>query len=302
MTLPTPETPMVSYVIITMNRPDDSETCLRSVLSQNLPDAEVIVVDNASTDDTRDRVRRDFPTVRLIDLPENRGVSGGRNAGAEASRGRVCIFIDDDATFADCDAGARTLEYFNADPELATVGFTIHDAQTGVEEMKSIPRRDKRMMNDDYEATYFCGAGFAMRRKAFLEAGMFWDPLVYGSQEIDLAYRLLDQGWRIIHSASIRVLHKSSPIGRPSGQWIYFNARDRAWVAARNLPWLAVVTTTLCWWGNTALVACQRGMVGRFFAGMRDCLIGLPAAVRLRRRVKPATISCLKKHSGRLWY
>lgn len=294
--------PIVSYIVITMNRPHDLAICLDSLRRQTFPSAEIIVVDNCSTDDTLEILARDFAEVRVAALKENRGVSGGRNAGVEVARGEICIFIDDDAWFVDSTAAEKTVDYFNADPNLVCVGFTIHDSNTGVEEMKSIPRRDKKHISADYETTYFCGAGFALRRQPFVDVGMFWDPLVYGSQEIDVSYRFLESGWRLIHSGSIVVKHKSSPLARPSGQWVYFNARDRPWVALRNLPWSAVVSTTVLWWSNAFLMAWRGGELNRFWSGVRDSVLGFRRAIKNRKPIQKATAVQLRRLSGRYWY
>lgn len=300
--IPSADHPTVSYIVITMNRPHDLAVCLDSLRKQNFESAETIVVDNNSSDDTVAILHRDYPEVRVLALKENRGVSGGRNAGVQYARGEICIFIDDDAWFVDPDAGRHTVDYFEADPKLVCVGYTIHDSRSGIEESKSIPRRDKRRLTEDYDTTYFCGAGFALRRQPFLDVGMFWEPLVYGSQEIDISYRFLNQGWRLIHTASITVVHKSSPLARPSGQWVYFNTRDRPWVAIRNLPWPAIMTTTVLWWLNTFLVALRGGQISRYFAGIRDSVAGFGTAWQGRQRILPSTVETLSRLSGRFWY
>jgi GT2 family glycosyltransferase len=285
-----------------MNRPHDLAICLDSLRRQSFHPAEIIVVDNCSTDDTLEILARDFSDVRVVALKENRGVSGGRNAGTEVARGDICIFIDDDAWFDDPTAAEKTVAYFNDDPKLVCVAFTIHDSKSGVEEMKSIPRRDKKRICADYETTYFCGAGFALRRQPFVEVGMFWEPLVYGSQEIDVSYRFLESEWKLIHSASIVVKHKSSPLARPSGQWVYFNTRDRPWVALRHLPWSAVLTTTVLWWLNTFWVAWRGRELNRFGAGVRDSLRGFRMALKDRKVIRRKSASRLQQLSGRYWY
>lgn len=289
-------------MVITHNRADQLCDCLRSCLAQEWPNREVIVVDNASTDRTRELVQQDFPQVRLIGLDGNRGVSGGRNEGIRVATGEVCIQIDDDATFVGTDAAAQTVRYFATDARLACVGYTIRDVTTNEEEKKSIPRRDKRSLGVDFEATYFCGAGFAVRRQAFLDAGMFWETLVYGSQELDLSYRWLDHGWRILHSARVNVLHKSSPTARPMGQWVYFNTRDRPWVAARHLPWRCVFSTTALWWSNTLWTGLKRREVRPFLQGVRDCIVGFRRALKGRRVIGASVARRLRDLSGRYWY
>lgn len=292
----------VSFVIITHNRSTDLAECLRSCQSQEWPDKEIVVVDNKSTDDTLGMLAREFREVRVVALEENQGVSGGRNAGILEATGEICIQIDDDAVFVGTNVARRVSTYFESDDRLACVGFTILDAVSGEEETKSIPRRDKRSTASDYSASYFCGAGFAVRRRTFLDLDMFWAPLVYGSQEIDLSYRILDGGWRIVHSAEVEVLHKSVQTGRPSGQWVYYNTRDRPWVAVRNLPWRCVVTTTVSWWGNTLVASVRRGEIGSFVRGVWDCIVGLPSVIANRRVIGGPTARLLRELSGRYWY
>jgi GT2 family glycosyltransferase len=168
--------------------------------------------------------------------------------------------------------------------------------------MKSIPRVDKEVLSDDYQATYFCGAGFAFRRQAFLDLGMFWEPLVYGGQELDLSYRALDAGYRILQSQNIQVLHKSVPTARPAGQWVYYNARDRWWIAVRNLPWIYVVTTAVSWWLYTAWLGLRRGQLGYFFRGFVAGLGGFRQALAGRRPIQAETLRQVAELSGRVYY
>lgn len=294
--------PLVSCVVITMNRREELVRCLESLLAQTHRPLEWIVVDNASTDGTPALVRQRFPDVQLVELATNQGVAGARNRGAEAARGQIVLFLDDDAQLVSTEAVAHVAPLFAADEKLACVSLLIRDAATGHEESRSIPRRDKRPAVDDYEAAYFCGAGFAVRRDAFAEAGAFWEPLVYSGEELDLSYRLLERGWRIVHSRRIEVLHRHTAAARPSGQYVYFNLRSRCWVAIRNLPWPQAFSTSCCWWLHGASTAIREGHWGAWLRGTRDALRGLPAALRSRRAIGPHTVRYLRDHSGRLWY
>jgi glycosyltransferase involved in cell wall biosynthesis len=71
------------------------DTTLRSVLGQSAPPAEVIVVDDASTDGTADHVRRTYPHVRVV-ASARPGLAAARNTGVAAARGRWIAFVDDD--------------------------------------------------------------------------------------------------------------------------------------------------------------------------------------------------------------
>ena len=85
----------VSVIIPTYNRARLLPRCLDSALSQELQPLEIILVDDGSTDSTRDLVRRDYPGVKLISQA-NQGVSAARNAGIRAAAGDWLAFLDSD--------------------------------------------------------------------------------------------------------------------------------------------------------------------------------------------------------------
>ena len=285
-----------------MNRSAELAECLANVRLQEYPHKEIIVVDNGSTDDTGHIVRNSFPEVRYIYLEKNLGVAGGRNKGTVFAQGDLCIFIDDDARFVDPGATGKAVDYFLSDERLACLGFTITNAFTGIEEYKAIPRVDKKRLDHDYQCTYFCGAGFALRRKIFLELGMFWEKFFYSCEELDFSYRLLDHVYRIIHSSAIAIAHREAQQARPKGQWLYFNVRNRCWLAWKNLPWLYAVSMSLSWLGHACFTSLRYGLFIHFVRGVRDALIGLPEILRQRKRIGKDAITALRSLSGRLWY
>src|SRR3989441_7434841 len=81
-------------VVLNWNGRDSIRPCLQSVLHQTYPSYRVVVVDNASTDGSRDVVRDEFSEVTLVPLPENLHFARGTNAGLrEALRDPECAFI-----------------------------------------------------------------------------------------------------------------------------------------------------------------------------------------------------------------
>jgi glycosyltransferase involved in cell wall biosynthesis len=85
----------ISVIIPTWNRADRLASALQSVFSQTHPPAEVIVVDDGSTDDTREIVRSQFRNARYI-FQQNRGVSSARNTGIEAASSDWIALLDSD--------------------------------------------------------------------------------------------------------------------------------------------------------------------------------------------------------------
>lgn len=294
--------PLFSVIIASMNRKDMLELCLRSVQKQALPDIEIIVVDNGSCDGTGSMVQSLFPNVRYFYLSTNLGAPGGKNYGARMASGEFCIFVDDDAVFEDDDALNRMISYFRSDNRLGCIAFRILRPSDGCEEYKSIPRADKKIISADYDCSYFCGAGCAVRRSIFLDIGMFWEPLLYIGEELDFSYRLVNQGYKILRASAISVLHYETPQARVPGKWIYYGVRSRCWVAVRNLPWINVFSHTLLWWGYFLISAIRNKHIVYFIQGLKDAIIDLPKALQTRSCINKKTICKLKKLSGRVYY
>ncbi|MGB8275769.1 MAG: glycosyltransferase family 2 protein [Alphaproteobacteria bacterium] len=297
-----PAAPRVSFVVVTMNRREDVADCLESIEAQDYDGKEIVVVDNGSADGTPEFIRRRFPDVRLIALSHNTGAAGGRNRGVAEATGEICIFVDDDGCLSQTDATRRVIERFAAEPLLACIAFRIADPVTGRVDVKTIPRTDKLQPMNDFECSYFCGAGFAMRRDAFLACGGFWERLFYGVEELEFSYRLLAHGYTIRYAPDVTVDHKEVPTARPKGQWVYFQVRNRCWISARHMPWRYVLATTFLWWSWCALVAIRRRQVGIYFRAVADALRGLPQVLEERMPLDRATLTKVRALAGRVIY
>ena len=294
--------PRVSLIVVTMNRKEILKRCLESFSFQLHKDYEVIIVDNASSDGTGDLIRHAFPHVRYFFLTTNSGIPGGRNHGIRMAQGEFCVFIDDDAVFAENNALDQVISYFRSDNCLGCLAFRIVQPGDGCEEYKSIPRADKRILQEDYECSYFCGAGFAVRRSIFLEMGMFWEPLFFIGEELDFSYRLVNKGYKIMRSFAISVIHYETQQARVPGKWIYYGVRSRCWVAIRNLPWINVLSYTLLWWGYFLIAGVRNRHIIYFMKGIKDTINDLPKAMKTRSCIAKGTVGKLKKLSGRIYY
>ena len=88
----------VSVIIPTYNRKDDLVSCLGSVFEQNFGSREIIVVDDASTDDTKQVLREKgfLDKVVYVGNSERVGVSKAKNVGVKLAKGKYCWFLDSD--------------------------------------------------------------------------------------------------------------------------------------------------------------------------------------------------------------
>ncbi|MFY1679541.1 glycosyltransferase family 2 protein [Streptomyces sp. WMMC905] len=242
----------IGAVVITMgNRPDELRSLIDSVARQEGDPVDVVVVGNGSP------VPEVPKGVRTVELPENLGIPGGRNAGVEAfgPAGRdvdIVLFLDDDGLLARSDTAELCRAAFTADPRLGIVSFRIADPATGVTQRRHVPRLRADDPLRSSRVTTFLGGACAVRTRVLEQVGGLPDAFFYAHEETDLAWRALDAGWMIDYRSDM-VLHH--PTTDPSRHGVYHRmvARNRVWLARRNLP-APLVPVYLAVWALLTLV------------------------------------------------
>ncbi|MGW0363935.1 glycosyltransferase family 2 protein [Streptomyces sp. NPDC002990] len=222
-------------VIITMGtRPDELKALLDSVARQEGDPVEVVVVGQGV------KVTGLPEGIRTVELPENLGIPGGRNAGIEAfgPGGRevdALLFLDDDGLLERTDTAELCRQAFAEDPRLGIVSFRIADPQTGETQRRHVPRLRASDPMRSSRVTTFLGGANAVRTTVFEQVGTLPGEFFYAHEETDLAWRALDAGWLIDYRADMVLLH---PTTSPSRHAVYHRmvARNRVWLARRNLP------------------------------------------------------------------
>jgi GT2 family glycosyltransferase len=252
----------LSCVILTMgNRPAEVARAIASTDGLRAAGTQVIVVGNGADPPP---VPAGVTTLRL---DRNLGVAGGRNAGVAAATGDVILFLDDDGWYpappappapparrgppGETDLAAHVAGRFAADPALAVLSFRVTAPDGGPGARWHVPRLGAADPLRSAPATTFSGGACAIRRTAYLEAGGYPDAFFYLHEEIDLAWRLLDLGYRIEYDAAAAMCHPAEPNSRHAGFW-RLDGRNRTLLARRNLPWPLAVLFLLDWLAVTA--------------------------------------------------
>ncbi|GGQ19364.1 glycosyltransferase family 2 protein [Streptomyces roseolilacinus] len=256
-------------VIITMgDRPDDLNALIESVARQDGEPVEVVVVGNGAP------VRGVPGWVRTVDLPENLGIPGGRNVGIEAfgpngSDVDVLLFLDDDGLLPRKDTAELIRQAFAADPELGILSFRIADPETGVTQRRHVPRLRASDPMRSSRVTTFLGGASAVRSKVVEEVGPLPGEFFYAHEETDLAWRALDAGWMIDYRSDM-VLHH--PTTAPSRHAVYHRmvARNRVWLARRNLPAPLVPVYVGVWLLLTLLRRPSGAALKAWFGGFKE--------------------------------
>ena len=221
----------LSVIILNYNVRYFLEQCLISVQDaiQNL-DAEIIVVDNNSTDDSCDRVKRRFPNVILIENKENSGFPKGNNIGVAKAKGEYLCILNPDTVVAE-DTFTKVLAFAEKQSNLGIIGCKLIDGTGNFlpESKRGIPTpfvaftkvtglyKLSRSFNKYYAAhltenqtgkvEILVGAFMVMKKETYLEVGGFDENCFMYSDDIDLSYMVLKTGKANYYFHETSVIH-----------------------------------------------------------------------------------------------
>ncbi len=201
-----PENPKVSVVVCAYNAERTMTLCLASLEKLNYPNYEVLVVNDGSTDSTREISER-FDYIRLINQ-ENKGLSAARNVGIAAATGEIVAFTD-----SDCVADPDWLNYLvitYVRSGRAAVGgpnFPPPEDTLVPSAVAVSPGGPTHVLLNDEVAEHIPGCNMAFRKTALEEISGF-DPVFRAAgDDVDLCWRLQNQGYQIGFSPAAVVWH-----------------------------------------------------------------------------------------------
>ncbi|MGW3179166.1 glycosyltransferase family 2 protein [Kitasatospora sp. NPDC001119] len=213
--------------------------------------------------------------VDPVELPENLGIPGGRNAGVERLRELggtdVLVVLDDDGLLPRADTFRLVREAFEQDPQLGIVSFRIAD-ETGFTQRRHVPRLGASDPMRSGPVTTFLGGGHAIRMSVIDQVGLFPGAFFYAHEETDFAWRALDAGWHIDYRADMVLQH---PRTDPARHATYYRltARNRVWLAKRHLPAILVPVYLTSWAAYTVVrrppLSGLKAWWSGFFEGVR---------------------------------
>ena len=214
--------PSVFAVVITWNSVRVVSGCIESLLAEGTGVSEIIAVDNASTDDTREVVRR-YDPVHLIENPANLGFAAAANQGIRASKGEFILLVNPDVSFrpgfvaplvaaleADTEAGAAAPLLIRPD------GMTVDSAGLVMgKDRKAVDRGRDEVNAGQYGApcrVFGASGAAALYRRSMLEDaavdGEYFDESFFAYKEdVDLAWRANLLGWKTLYVPSAVAVH-----------------------------------------------------------------------------------------------
>ena len=239
--------------IITINYNGLKDTC---ELIESLPadddSLEVIVVDNASTQDEASEIENRFPHVMVIRSDENLGFAGGNNLGIQAAHGKYLFFLNNDTIIHQPSAISHLIKRLESSDEIGIVSPKIRFSwgsqqiqYAGYTSLSSITLRNKSIGCGEEDqgqydiarpTPYAHGAAMMVKREVIEQAGMM--PVCYFLyyEELDWSVMIRRAGYEIWYEPACTVYHKESQTtGRISPLKTFYITRNRLLFAKRNI-------------------------------------------------------------------
>ncbi|WP_157744149.1 glycosyltransferase family 2 protein [Halopenitus persicus] len=300
--------PAVSVLVATSNRPERLRTCVESILDQNHPDFELLILDSSEEIDSCDRIAdlTENHRVTCTHKMDFRGVAGSRNWLIENARGDVLVFLDDDAYFPDKSALSSILDAF--EDRIGIQAFRVVDNPGEQNEKIRVPLPknavDRTNLNTKFPVSYYIGAGHAIKRDVIETCGAYVDKFMYGSEELDLSYRAIDEGFNILYNPEVIVHHRpQQPVisTETTGHTeTYYRVANRIFIAYKHLPVKYLPTYLFVWLLYFFTQSIQNNNIHEYVLGIRR---GIKIARSTNRSpINSRTEQYLKRNYGRLWY
>lgn len=235
--------PAYGVVVLTQGaRPADLARALDSVLAQRGVVLDVVCVGNGWDPDG-------LPDgVEPLGLPHNVGIPAGRNAGVPHVSGDLLLFLDDDASLPDPQFLEDVAQRFTADPALGLLQPRVVARDGGAAPPRWIPRMRKGDPAESGPVFSVWEGAVVIRREVFETVGGWPAPFFYAHEGIELAWRVWDSGYTVCYAGDLAAEH---PVMEPTRHAEYYrlNARNRVWLARRNLPAALVPLYVGSWTG-----------------------------------------------------
>jgi GT2 family glycosyltransferase len=242
----------IAVIIVNWNGKKDTLECLESFKKVCFSTYELIVVDNGSSDDSAEEIRKFFPEITLLKTGENLGFSGGNNVGihyALTTRAEAILLLNND-TVVDAELLRAFEGGFHSDPRIGILGAKIYlfDAPEHFDHFGGNWNRkkanfdlmghrlpdDKVTWEDAKEIDYVCGCALMARRAVFEKVGLLEPRFFLYWEESDFCYRAKKNGFKIMTCPRAKVWHKVGASIKAKSSAHYFWWRNRLLWIERN--------------------------------------------------------------------
>lgn len=290
--------PEVTVSIVSYNRKRYIDECIACIAAQDYKPAQVLLVDNGSTDGTLELVREKYPWVEVVVMGTNRGPNPARNQGLLKAQTELVLLVDDDAALApDClsklvaairspqvGAVAPLAVFYNQPDTVQYGGADIHFVGAAI--TRGGPLSEFTASKEPYQVAAMAGVALLIRKAAALEIGLFDEELFFGWTDGEFTSRLTLAGHRCLQVPSAIARHNVQPRGTTK---VFYQVHNR-WrfmlrlYSARTL--LLIAPMLVLYELSLFVLLTAKGHLRDYLRANLELLRALPAILRKRRRTQ----------------
>lgn len=278
--------PKIICIIVNWERPADTIECIDSVLRSNVSEMQVLVVDNGSRDDSKEKISRMFPQITLVSLPQNLGFAGGYNEGIKHAlkTGASHIFILNNDTVIEPETISRLMNspwdvavpkivFHNKPDYIWSAGARWRTFPPGVV-MIGFQKKDGPLYASACPLEYATACALMIQRHVLEIVGGFDLELVNYMEDYDFAYRVKENKFNMGFIPEAKVFHKvSQTLGEYSPQRWKYQGKNTVLFYRKNgrFPWWKL-WTFLLWVTCREIIKGRFAILPGFWQGVADAL------------------------------
>jgi len=292
----------VSIIVVNWNGERFLRDCLRALSGQSYASCEIILVDNGSSDSSVRFARENFPEVKVVELSENKGFTGGNAAGFEIAQGVFIALVNTDARV-DETWLQNLIEPMVRDRSVGicasklifTESLTLNSAGDGLTTAGVGFNRGLGGSAADFNSFELvfgaCGAAVLYRRRMLDEIGFLDDDFFLYDEDTDLNFRAQLAGWKCAYVPTAVAYHVANATARRlSDLHVYYHTRNLEFVWIKNMP-LGIMLRfahhkIIQELGSFCYLCLRHGKWGPFLKAKRDALKMLPVMLKKRTKIQ----------------
>lgn len=246
-----------SIIIVTWNGLHHLKRFLPSVHNTEYPDYEIIIAENASDDGTIEWVQEQYPDIKIASFDDNYGYTGGNNRAVPFAEKEILLFLNNDVEV-ETDWLHGLNDVFESDENIAAIQpkiksfeqkefFEYAGAAGGFLDRFGYPfcrgrildevEKDEGQYDSQADISWASGAALAIKKDVFNALGGFDEDFEFHMEEIDLCWRIINSGHRIVYTAESTVYHLGGgSLSMGSPRKVYYNFRNSLYMLWKNLP------------------------------------------------------------------